>query len=245
MRALSPSELLEVWERGMSAAPALRALLLLEAAAPETGPEALARLPVGRRDADLLRLREWTFGSRLLCGVTCAGCGERLELDFRAGEIRDAAEPAAADELFTSRVGDYEVSFRLPNSLDLLELASCADPAEARRLLFERCVNSAQLDGSQVEPASLPPEIVADVSEKMSQADPQGDVRVSVECPACGREWQTSFDIVSFFWSEVEAWARRTLQEVHVLASVYGWRESDTLSLSPQRRRVYLEMIRG
>jgi hypothetical protein len=244
MRALSPSELLEVWERGQSAPPVRRALLLLEAAAPEAGPEALARLPVGRRDADLLHLREWTFGPRLVCGVVCDGCGGRLELDFRAEEIRGAAEPAEP-ESFTTKVGDYEVGFRLPNSLDLLELASCADAAQARRLLFERCVNAARLGGSHVEPESLPPEVVSGVSERMSQADPQGDIRVSVECPACGREWQTVFDIVSFFWSEVEAWARRTLQEVHVLATAYGWREADTLALSPQRRRLYLEMIRG
>jgi hypothetical protein len=244
MRALSSSELLEVWERGQWAAPARRALLLLEAAAPEAGPEALARLPVGRRDADLLRLREFTFGPRLVGGVDCAGCGERLELDFRAEEVRAAAGPAA-DDCFTSKVGDYEVSFRLPNSLDLLEVASRADAADARRLLFERCVNAALRGGSRVEPESLPPEVLADVSEKMSQADPQGDVLLSMSCPACGREWRAIFDIVSFFWSEVEAWARRTLQEVHVLASAYGWREADTLALSPQRRRLYLEMIRG
>lgn len=244
MRALSPSELLEVWERGQPAAPARRALLLLEAAAPEAGPEALARLPVGRRDAELLALRERTFGPRLVCGVVCGACGERLELDFRAEQVRGAAGPAASDS-FRTKVGDYEVGFRLPNSLDLLELDTCGDPSEARRLLFERCVDTAQLGGSHVEPSSLPPEVVAGVSEKMSQADPQGDIQVSVECPACGREWQAAFDIVSFFWTEVEAWARRTLQEVHVLATAYGWREADALALSPQRRRLYLEMIRG
>lgn len=244
MRALSPSELLEVWERGQSVPPARRALLLLEASAPEAGPEALARLPVGRRDADLLSLREWTFGPRLVCVAVCAACGERLELNFRAEEVR-AAAGTAEPESFKTKVGDYEVNFRLPNSLDLLELASCDDPSRARQLLFERCVTTARLGGSHVEPSSLPPEVVAGVSEKMARADPQGDVRVAVECPACGREWQTVFDIVSFFWSEVEAWARRTLQEVHVLATAYGWREADALALSPQRRRLYLEMIRG
>lgn len=245
MRALSSSELLEVWERGRGAAPAGRALLLLEAAAPDAGPEALARLPVGRRDADLLRLRELTFGPRLVCGVDCVGCGERLELTFDASDVRAGPEPRAAGEVFTASVGDYEVTFRLPNSLDLLDLASCAEPSEARRRLFERCVSSAVLGGSAVEPQRVPPEVVAGVSERMSQADPQGDVLVSVRCPACGGEWQALFDIVSFFWSEVEAWARRTLQEVHALASAYGWREADTLALSQQRRRLYLEMIRG
>ncbi|HEY0172918.1 MAG TPA: hypothetical protein VGB98_18005 [Pyrinomonadaceae bacterium] len=244
MRALSSSELLEVWERGRAAAPVGRALLLLEAAAPEAEPDALARMPVGRRDASLLSLRELTFGPRLVSSVNCAGCGERLELAFDASDVRAGPGPRSGD-VFKSSVGDYEVSFRLPNSLDLLDLTSCAGPSEARLRLFERCVGSVVLGGSEVEPKSLPAEVVAGVSERMSQADPQGDVRVSVNCPACGGEWQALFDIVSFFWSEVEASARRTLQEVHLLASAYGWREADVLALSPQRRRLYLEMIRG
>ena len=51
------------------------------------------------------------------------------------------------------------------------------------------------------------------------------------------------FDIVSFFWAEIDAWARRVLREVNVLARAYGWRESDILALSPVRRQIYLSMV--
>ena len=44
-------------------------------------------------------------------------------------------------------------------------------------------------------------------------------------------------------WAELEAVARRLAMEVHTLASAYGWSESEILSLSDARRRLYLEMV--
>jgi hypothetical protein len=68
-------------------------------------------------------------------------------------------------------------------------------------------------------------------------------VELSLACPDCGNAWKQDFDILSFFWAELDAWARRLLSDVHVLASTYGWTEEQTLSLSPLRRRAYLEMV--
>jgi hypothetical protein len=51
------------------------------------------------------------------------------------------------------------------------------------------------------------------------------------------------FDAGSFFWSELGAWARRLLHEIHSLARAYGWSESEILTLSPARRQAYLELI--
>ena len=53
------------------------------------------------------------------------------------------------------------------------------------------------------------------------------------------------FDILSFFWGEIQICARRLLREVHALASAYGWTESEILSLSTTRRHAYLEMVGG
>jgi hypothetical protein len=77
----------------------------------------------------------------------------------------------------------------------------------------------------------------------MAEADALGDVQLALTCPQCGHEWQAPFDIASFLWTEINAWAHRTLQDVHELARAYGWREADILALSPWRRQVYLEMI--
>ena len=60
---------------------------------------------------------------------------------------------------------------------------------------------------------------------------------------SAGRGGARTFDIGAFFWSEIDAWAGRILQQVHVLASAYGWSERDVLALSPVRRQLYLGMV--
>jgi hypothetical protein len=76
----------------------------------------------------------------------------------------------------------------------------------------------------------------------MSDADPQADVELALACPSCGHQWPAAFDIASFLWKELHAWALRTLREVHTLARSYGWREDDVLALSGTRRQLYLEL---
>jgi hypothetical protein len=98
-------------------------------------------------------------------------------------------------------------------------------------------------DGLPAVVSALPEHVVASISDCMAQADPQTDVQLDLTCPACGSSWRAPFDIVSYFWSEVNAWAERLLREVHTLAATYGWFEADILAMSPARRRRYLEMI--
>jgi citrate lyase gamma subunit len=93
--------------------------------------------------------------------------------------------------------------------------------------------------------AELPAEAIDAAVARMAEADPQADVQLDLTCPACGHRWLALFDIVPFLWSEINAWAQRTLQDVHRLASAYGWREADVLALTPWRRQVYLEMAGG
>ena len=139
----------------------------------------------------------------------------------------------------------FEVLFRLPNSRDLQALAEIEAPADARQQLLQRCMRSAGFNGEDLSLEALPEEVITAIEERMALADPQADLQLSLHCIACSHRWQTAFDIVSFLWSEIDNWAHRTLHEVHLLASAYGWSEDDILALSPWRRRYYLEKIRG
>jgi hypothetical protein len=65
---------------------------------------------------------------------------------------------------------------------------------------------------------------------------------LELRCPTCDHAWRAHFDIVAFFWAELDAQAKRLLSEVHTLAWAYGWREPDILSMNARRRRFYLEM---
>ena len=242
MRALSAPELLGVWERGLAQGPVERALMLLAAACPETSPDTLASVTVGQRDARLLALREWAFGSELAGVVTCPGCGECLELNFDIEDLQVGSDAEPEGGIPLAACG-YELRFRLPNSLDLIALEEQADPDRSRLLLFRRCLLSAHHDGEEEAGDKLPTGVIDAVAECIAEHDPQADVQLAIACPLCGHQWRAVFDIVSFFWSEIDAWAQRLLREVHTLASAYGWGERDILALSPWRRQLYLEMV--
>ncbi len=213
---------------------------MLGAAAPGQSPDALADMSIGQRDACLLSLRESLFGPRVTGMVTCRACQEQIEADFDIRQVR-ASRPTSAP-LSVSESG-YQVNFRLPGTGDIASSIRDGDVEATRRALFERCVVSAYHEGREVPPASVPPQVVDAVEARMGEADPQADIRLALTCSECSLEWEATFDIVTFLWTEVDGWARRTLFEVHLLASAYGWRESDILALSAPRRRFYLEAV--
>ena len=242
MSTLSASELLTAWERGLGQRLLDRALTLLAATDPQSPPNALAKLSIGRRDAGLLSLREKIFGPQLTGLADCPRCHEQLELSFKAADIRNSSDAAALEEL-SVRLEDWQVVFRLPNSDDLMAISDCRDAIAGRAMLLRRCILSVEENGERRAFDDAPANVVEAVVQKMGEADTLGDVHLALTCPLCGHEWQAPFDIASFLWTEVNAWAHRTLQDVNELARAYGWREADILALSPLRRQVYLELI--
>lgn len=242
MRTLTATELLGAWEQGLAQPPARRGLTLLALAAPETPPEELARFSIGMRDAQLLRLRECNFGPSIKGSAACPACGLQLELDFRVADVQVASPVRAPDRLAVRR-GDYEASFRLPNSQDLTELPAGGDEAALKRALLQRCLLEIKHAGVPIAADQLPAEVTQAISERMAESDPQANLQLTLVCPQCTHRWQEPLDIVSFLWSEIQAWSVRLLREAHVLASAYGWAEADILAMSPWRRQSYLELI--
>ncbi len=225
-------DLLGIWERGEGKPAWRRALAIL----PDAGP-----MPVGRRDARLLELREQLFG-RTFSGVTaCPACAEDIEMTFDADEVRrECDEPPRSFAITTSR---YELELRLPETTDLESIANAATLEDARATLFACCVIRATHDGASVDASALPVEVVDAAAAAMAERDPQADVTLEMTCPSCAHTWLEPFDVATFLWTEVAAAARRLLREVHHLAWAYGWSEREILALSPARRSAYLEML--
>jgi hypothetical protein len=90
---------------------------------------------------------------------------------------------------------------------------------------------------------TLPEATIAALAEQMEKHDPLAEIRLAMDCSACGCDWYMLFDIVSFFWTELSAEVKRLLRDVHSIARVYGWREADILCMSTVRRQFYLEMV--
>lgn len=241
MRALTTSELLTVWETGSSFSAPRRALLLLSTAAPDLSGDSLGQLSVGQRDDLLLQLRAATFGPQLEATSGCPKCGEQLEISLDTGELRSSAHHPTG-ELLTLDCANHSLTFRPPNAFDLVEISTMPDLLCAEAGLLRRCVLSARTGDRLLASDELPASVLAALSERLAEIDPAADLRFSLNCPACKQGWEENFDIVSFFWRELEAWSARILREVHTLASAYGWSEAEIVALSPARRRLYLEM---
>jgi hypothetical protein len=249
MQSLSATRLLDLWERGRALPPVEQAVLLLDAAHPDLSAADVAQLSIGRRDRLVLGLRARIFGRELSSYVPCPACGEGLEFALAVDDLAsgpdEPVEATVGPQRDSLRVGDYEIHFRLPNSKDLVALTAGQHEGPARQALLERCTIEIRQNGERRTVSDLPPDVQAAIVERMAEADPLADVQMAFTCPACGHAWHATFDIVSYFWSEIDAWARRTLAQVHALASAYGWGESEVLSLSAWRREQYLELIHG
>jgi hypothetical protein len=231
--SLSATELLNAWEIGLQQPPLLRALTLLLVAQPDRSIDQLAQLSLGQRNRALIDLREALFGPQLESVAACPQCGEQLSLEFATSDLLPTTAPPPETLLLESETG--AITFRVPNTLDLIAAAQMHDVAAARAVLLRRCVNQ------PIDP--LPDRTIEAITQAMAQADPQADVQLALTCPACTHTWQVAFDIAAYLWTEINVWANRLLVEVHQLASAYGWREADILAMSAYRRERYLEMI--
>ncbi len=258
MRSLSATDVLRAWELGQRQHAVERMLTLLGLS---TGvPRGrLAGLPIGQRDALLLFLREITLGSRLESSARCPQCSQQVEMRFDAADIRLSGYPdlgplAGSDSLagaidrqtsVSGEFGDYRLTYRLPDSDDLAAIVNAPSVDDAQSRLLSRCVLEAHLGDARVDPINLPSDVLAWLGERIAQADPQGDILLDLSCPHCDHHWQAIFDISTFFWREIAALAKRLLQDVHILASAYGWSEEYILNMTAARRQAYLEMVLG
>ncbi len=248
MRPLTATDVLRIWELAERQGQADRALTILAAACSDLTREQLADLSIGQRDRRLFMLRKWLFGPKLDSFVDCSECGERLEFSFDMAAIQgdkvfnsDTAESKAEPDILSC--DGLELCFRLPNSRDLIAATACAGPRQARQLLVERCLLNVSRQDKAIAVNELPEAVLEKVAFHLAQCDPLQEVLVDLACPACQHQWRVLFDIVTFFWAEIEAQAKRLLREVHVLARAYGWREADILSISARRRQSYLDMV--
>jgi hypothetical protein len=203
-------------------------------------PSALSNLTMGQRNTLLLDLRHKTLGALVNCFVKCSQCEAPLEFTMDIATLyapeKDTAEPAIS----TLAIDDLLVRFRLPTSFDLAAIVSSVD---ARHMLIERCVLQAECNGQAIAAARLSETVIIALAKAMLERDPQAEIQVSLSCSECDHSWATIFDIVSFFWTELEVQAKRLLREVATLARAYGWREADILALSTVRRQFYLELV--
>lgn len=237
------TDLISVWQRAWSASPTEQALSLLIATSPSESPQRLAELPIGTRDKRLIQLREQLFGEELALLVDCPQCETQVELELTTNQIQ-FADKGQSELLHSISSEGFVISFRVPNSLDLMAVSRSSDIDTRSKRLLQRCVESACRGEQTLKLAEIPDGRLREVIDAMDAADPQANVEIPVQCVDCKHKWCALFDIVTHLWAEIDARVRQTLNEIHLIASTYGWSESTILDLPPGRRQLYVSMVR-
>jgi hypothetical protein len=210
-------------------------------------PLAVARaLTVGDREALLLHLRRLTEGERLQCVLQCPdpGCGEKMDLELRVSDLLlpPYAEPRGEYETTVGdNGGQRRVRFRLPTGADQEAIAplAAADPDGAAALLLRRCV-------LEVDPAAqegLPAEVQAELPAVLSELDPQAELLLDMQCPACGQPFTALLDAASYFYREIANRSAHLYRQVHLLAFYYHWSEAEIMGMTTAKRQRYLDLL--
>lgn len=240
MRTLTATELLDVWEIGERQHPLDRAMTLLTIACPEKKYSELVHLSIGQRDALLFGVRELIFGPEMSAYTVCPECGVQLEFTVNTEDLFRNNTAAGFDGMSVKLEG-HEIRFRLPDSADLAEIVNSGRKETGKELL-KRCIVEMVPDNTETMNA-LTGERISELGEMMATSDPLSEVKIALNCTDCGAGFTEVLDILAFLWQELSGQARGILNQVHLLARYYGWRESDILAMKPWRRQYYLDMI--
>lgn len=249
MQALTGETLLRAWERTRATSPQQAAIAVLALAEPRRSVDDWARAPIGERDALLLELRAASLGQRLDGFAQCQNCGTELEFAFDANEIAQGLR-ARLDDPAPTVAGRR---LRQANTLDLIAATAAKDEAEARAILIARtlCPDPSEAEGDSDGAAARrwldlqTPEIFEALERAFDSVNASGEIRVQFACASCGDETAVDVDAAHFLIDEISRAAQRLLQDIHDLASVYGWSEQSILAMSDTRRSAYLERLRA
>ena len=196
------------------------------------------RQPAGQRIAALLTVvartepgRDMSFTA--VCGLET--CGQEFEFAVSLDELLDstlaATPPASASRVVDGRT----MTIRPATGADLrnLRASSPADRDGAVRMLLDALVVEGQVNVSNER-------IIGDIAAEL---DPLVDFAAACACPACGEPVEVPIDLEAHAIHRLAIRQREILEDVHVLASRYGWTEPTVLSLPRRRRRQYRSLI--
>jgi hypothetical protein len=241
LRQLAGPRLLDAWERGAGSDELGRGPALLAAAAPAKARGEFAERDLPRLARDLFRLRRISFGDVLAAVVPCSACGVQVEFTVSIPPLLERLDDLDAGDAVEWTAGPARCRLRAATIADLRQAAAEPSADEARRRLIGRCFAAEGVDGVALDALRSDP----DVLDRFERLHEGAEITCEVRCPGCGAAGAVDLDIARILWEEVRHAALRLLRDVHDLARAYGWPETAILTMSAERRRAYLEMVRA
>jgi hypothetical protein len=208
---------------------------------PVQGTELARELTTGDREALLLGLRALLFGDRVSCMLACPGCSEPMDIDVSVADLLLPPYRRSHRRHRAALGACCDVRFRLPTGADQEVAAREPGLAAGVRTLAARCVESVRVNGEPVD--AVPDALLGELSAAFARLDPQAEILLQLECPACGAECAPVLDAATILFGELTGSEHRLFEEVHALARSYHWGQAEILSLDIRRRRRYLDLI--
>lgn len=238
MRPPNSANLLQIWEDSFHLSLVQKSIYLLSFAC-NTDKKTIASWSIGQRDARLFLLRKYLFGAHFENLATCQKCNEQIEWNM---SINDFPLPTLRDNqmVFDFQFEKYQLQFRLPNSQDL-QAATIDNQTPSS--LVQNCIINIHKAAKPLKKAALPSKLINALTQEMEKIDPLAHISMQLACPNCQHQWNSTFDIITYLWAEIDNWAKHLLQEIAILARHFSWSEQDILNMSPRRRQLYLAMI--
>jgi hypothetical protein len=230
---MTEAEMLSFWETASRRSPLDRGVLAVASAGVPAAQA--ADLPLGEQNRVLAQLYCAHFGGTLDGFTECAACAEKLEFHFDVRQVAESPAPAAREWV---AVGRWK--FELPSSRAVAMAVSAGEPAQAGQRLLALCLR----EPLESEPGWSDEDMEA-IEARLAEADALAEIRIGFACPQCGHGFEEALDLESFLWSEIVESARQLLDDIHLLASAYGWTEPEVLAMSPLRRSAYVRRILG
>lgn len=192
--------------------------------------------PVGVRTATLLRLVALTeHRDDISLSARCAaiGCGDAFEFMLPLHSL-----PGGTTDAGPMRVrldDDRTLTLRRPTGADLRRwrTARAASRDDALRVMLDSLLLAGEVR----------PHDEAAVSASITAQDPLVDFAVSCQCPTCRAPSEVAIDLEALALRRLATWQSALLQDVHRVATSYGWTESEVLALPAWRRARYLGLI--
>jgi hypothetical protein len=241
MSGLPATVVLDLWERSERAGAVDRAVALA-GSVDAPGAAQVAELPLGARDALLLRLHQRLTSRGLEAITACPACDEQVEFTVDPGALLEGAGDSSAPAPLD--LDGVVITWRAPTSRDLAAAAAAAGVDAALAVLLARCVDSAEGPNGPIAPGDLPAVARSALSSAMAASDPLAEVLIDLTCPACEEAFVANLDVPEFVWAELQATAHRLLRDIDTLARAYGWTEAEVLALGDRRRVAYLALAR-
>lgn len=241
--ALSDAAILQLWDVAESLAPALRSREILRSSLTADAFSQILQAPLGQANVLLLRIRQKRFGSRFHILDRCPHCTETLEFSISAESMLEGLRPPPAGDRHELPFEGWNLQLRPLCLQDLIEFLPDASPEENGRRLMARTLTACSRDHQAAAIRDLPEAAWEAIAHCQHEWDPAAEILFHLSCPACRKAWESSLDPGAYLWLELAAQARTLQAQVHTIASTYGWRESEILALSPERRAAYVALI--